>query len=282
MLQSHFSAIEKTILAISEVASNTGHNIHRGTPREVFIKEFLESHLSEKLGIGSGEIIDANSKPRQARNQIDIVIYRKEYPRLTIGGGITAFLAESVVATIEVKSVLNEAAIEQVVGAAKSIKQLNRSFETCFETGHEKPGILSYVVAYEGPSSHETIAEWLDRSHKNHQIALPSLPTNHNDCQRTAWPSIDGLFVLGRGFMQADTSAISYITNEVRAQHYDRKWIWCESQVGNLLVLFMLLTQAASALEGRWLSGRPYIERFAVDGVYLVGSGPNKSINRTV
>ncbi|MFC3530913.1 DUF6602 domain-containing protein [Vogesella facilis] len=276
MLQSHFSAIEKTILAISEVASNTGHNLHRGTPREVFIKEFLENHLSEKLGIGSGEIIDADSKPREPRNQIDIVIYRKEYPRLTIGGGITAFLAESVVAIIEVKSVLNEAAIEQVVGAAKAVKKLNRSFETCFETGHEKPGILSYVIAYEGPASHETIADWLNRAHGSHQIVLPHLPANHNDCQRTAWPSIDGIFVLGRGFMQADTSAITYITDKTRMQHDSRQWVWCGSKDGNLLVLFMLLTQAASALEGRWLFGRPYIERFAVDDVSLVSNISSK------
>jgi len=274
MLKSHFSAVEKTILAISQVANNTGHKLHRGTPREVFIKEFLEDHLSERLGIGSGEIIDAKSEPRQSRNQIDIVIYKKEYPRLTIGGGITAFLAESVVATIEVKSILDYASIEQSVGAAKAIKRLERSFQTCFETGHEKPGILSYIVAYDGPASHATTTSWLAKAHSEHGIKLPRLPNTHNDCQRTLWPSIDGIFVLGHGFLQADTSAISYITNDIREKHPHREWVWCDTPDGNLFLLFMLLTQAGSVLEGRWLHGRQYIERFAVNGVYLCGNTP--------
>ncbi|MBW4541370.1 MAG: hypothetical protein KME43_19855 [Myxacorys chilensis ATA2-1-KO14] len=269
MLEAHFAAVEKTILAISEVASNTGHNLHRGTPREVFIKDFLEDHLSERLGIGTGEIVGADSKPRERRSQIDIVIYRKEYPRLTIGGGINVFLAESVVATIEVKSILDYASIEQSVGAAHSVKNLKRSFLSSFETGHEKPGILSYLVAYDGPTNHETIGKWLTEAHNALGIHLPLLPDNHNDCQRTHWPSLDGIFLLNRGFLQADTSSISYITDQHRKEYPNRQWVWCHTSKGNLFVLFMLLTQAASAIEGRWLDGRPYLESFAIDGVSL-------------
>ncbi len=271
MLNSHFAAVESSILAQSGVAKNAGHNLHRGTPREVFIKEFLEQHLSERLGIGTGEIIDSNSEARAARNQIDIVIYRKDYPRLTFGGGISAFLAESVLATIEIKSILNYSAVEQSVGAAVAVKKLNRSFNSAFQTGHEKPGILSFVVAYDGPE-YLTVTNWLQRAHEERGVVLPRLPTNHNDCQRTSWPSIDGIFLLGKGFLQSDTSAISYINDDVRLAYPSREWIWCESEKGSLLMLFMLITQAGAALDARWLNGRPYMERFKVDGVYLVGS----------
>jgi hypothetical protein len=106
MLKSHMDAIENHLLQISQIPANSGHTLHRGTPREAFIKEFLETHLSENVAIGTGEIIDASSQPRELRNQYDIVLYKKNYPKLDFGGGINGFLIESVVATIEVKSVL--------------------------------------------------------------------------------------------------------------------------------------------------------------------------------
>jgi hypothetical protein len=114
----------------------------------------------------------------------------------------------------------------------------------------------------------------LSTAHAGLGVQLPLMPSNHNDCQRTFWPSVDGIFLLGKGFLQSDSSAISYITDQVRKQHPHRQWIWCDAPHANLFLLFMLLTQAASAIEGRWLAGRPYIERFAVNGVYLTGNAP--------
>src|SRR5712692_83027 len=104
MLKSHVDAVEGSLLETSKIPANSGHSIHKGTPREAFIRQFLEGHLSERVAVGTGEIIDANSKPKEQRNQIDIVIYKRDYPRLDFGGGINGFLVESVVATIEVKS----------------------------------------------------------------------------------------------------------------------------------------------------------------------------------
>src|SRR4051812_42057752 len=106
MLRAHLDAVEQHLLHISRIPANAGHTLHRGTPREAFIKEFLAAHLSARLAVGTGEIIDAQSLPRQPRNQFDIVIYNSDYPKIDLGGGINAFLSESVIATIEVKSLL--------------------------------------------------------------------------------------------------------------------------------------------------------------------------------
>ena len=106
MLKSHIDTMENHLLAISQIPANAGHPLHKGTPREAFIKEFLASHLGEGVAIGTGEIIDANSGPNERRNQIDIVIHKRDYPKLDFGGGISGFLVESVVAIIEVKSTL--------------------------------------------------------------------------------------------------------------------------------------------------------------------------------
>lgn len=120
MLYSHMKAVEEHLLAISKVPANSGHSLHKGTPREAFIREFLEKHLNSTVAIGTGEIIDSRSKPNEQRNQFDIVIYKRNYPKLDFGGGVSGFLAESVVATIEVKSTLDKAGIEQAVRAARA------------------------------------------------------------------------------------------------------------------------------------------------------------------
>jgi hypothetical protein len=100
MLKAHVDAVEGVLLATSQIPANTGHALHKGTPRESFIRQFLEGHLSERVGIGTGEVIDAASSPdpppTAQRPQFDIVVYKRDYPKLDVGGGIYAFLAESV------------------------------------------------------------------------------------------------------------------------------------------------------------------------------------------
>jgi len=66
-------AKENALISISRIPANSGHSLHKGTPREAFIREFLQSHLPENVAIGTGEIIDASSQPRAQRNQFDIV-----------------------------------------------------------------------------------------------------------------------------------------------------------------------------------------------------------------
>src|SRR5437764_1269804 len=118
MLQSHMAALEKFLLAYAQIQENTGHSLHKGTPREFFVNEFLRDHLSENVAIGTGEVIDCNSLPSQDRNQMDIVLYKRSFPKLAFGGGISGFLVESVLATVEVKSTLTEKDLRSAFEAA--------------------------------------------------------------------------------------------------------------------------------------------------------------------
>src|SRR5437763_161337 len=126
MLKTHFDIVEKSLLATGQIVATAGHPLHKGTPREAFIRDFLALHLADNVGIGTEEVIDSNSKPNEARNQLDIVLYKKHYPKLSFGGGINAFLAESVFASIEVKSTLNKENLRQAIKAARRLKELNR------------------------------------------------------------------------------------------------------------------------------------------------------------
>ncbi|MEN8216008.1 MAG: DUF6602 domain-containing protein [Pseudomonadota bacterium] len=159
MIVSHLNAIEKVLIVQSEIAKNAGHPNLRGGPREWFIQEYLENHLPTILEMGQGEIIDADSKPSpdpdNYRPQVDLVIYRRDIPKIVYSKNNVAFLAEGVKATIEVKSKLTLKDLEQACRASKIHKALNRS--TC----RSQKAIISYVVAYHGPQQMSTVAKWL-------------------------------------------------------------------------------------------------------------------------
>jgi hypothetical protein len=92
MLVTHLNNRERLLLAQTEIPTIGGHSLHLGIPREAFVKDFLVDHLPSDLAIGSGEIIDQHSQPGAPRNQHDIVLYKKNFPRIYLGGGISAFL----------------------------------------------------------------------------------------------------------------------------------------------------------------------------------------------
>jgi hypothetical protein len=260
MLKSHIDSKELVILANSRVSHNAGHTVNRGTPREIFIREFLAEHLSEKVAIGTGEIIDANSRPRQVRNQMDIVIYRREYPKLHLGGAIHAFLAESVVATIEVKSVLTQQDLHAAIVAASRIKALQRNLITSYTAGYQPPSILNFVVGYDGPASMGTVYNWLAPIHQALGIVTNRLSITERD--KVASPSVDGIFLLGKGFIQYDNTPSTFVTDQMRQQNPLNSWFWSDLSSGSLLYLFVQLTQAVSGVAGSWLNPIPYLSDF--------------------
>lgn len=264
MLKTHFDAVENALLAISHIPANTGHNLHKGTPREAFIKEFLEQHLSEKVAIGTGEIIDAASQPGQQRNQIDIVVYQREYPKLNFGGGVNGFLAESVVATIEVKSVITKADLKVAFRTALNIKGLQRHTHRAMQIGHQPPSILCYLVAYEGPQSLETVVNWIPEINAELGIAYPDMPPDVPSRCRIVCPTLDAIFILGRGFVYFDNSPIGFLPDHVRKAFPQTRWIFSQTPSGNILFLFLMLTQAVSGHSAAILDPGPYLQNFNI------------------
>ncbi|NKC11269.1 MAG: hypothetical protein GKR94_03390 [Gammaproteobacteria bacterium] len=150
MLESHTNAIEQILLAQSKAAQNAGHPNLRGGPREWFIRDFLMNHLPSSLEIGQGEIIDENSQPEPApdeyRNQVDIVVYRRDLPKIMYSQDNAAYLAEGVVATIESKSDLTECELTKACQASQSHKALSRT-PPLYKFDDVQDRIRTYVVA---------------------------------------------------------------------------------------------------------------------------------------
>lgn len=267
MLKAHLDAKEQELLAISKIPANAGHSLHKGTPREAFIKEFLESHLPSSVAIGTGEIIDSKSKPGQQRNQFDIVLYKKNYPRLDFGGGINGFLVESVVATIEVKSTLDRDGLKQAIGAAKTAKALEPNVTRSFSSGYIPPKVLNYVIAYSGPASMDTVLGWIPEIQAEVGIVPEDLPQDTSERIKTPSKSIDGIFVLGSGFCYFDNTPLGFLNEQARKEHADLRWVLADTQLGNLLLFFLLLQNATANLEGAWLNAVPYLDNFSVGKV---------------
>jgi hypothetical protein len=267
VLKAHMDARENALVAISRIPANSGHSLHKGTPREAFVREFLQSHLSENVAVGTGEIIDANSQPGAQRNQYDIVIYRKSYPKLDFGGGISGFLIESVIATVEVKSTLSSTDLEQAIKAAKNAKSLVSNTTTSFMAGYVPPKILNYVVAYDGPAQMQTVYNWIPQIHASLGLAVTDLPQELGQRHQTAAPSIDGVFVLNKGFIYFDNVPTGLAIDQARAAHPNIKWVFADTTSGNLLLLFLFLQTATANIEGKWLNPIPYLSSFNVPGI---------------
>lgn len=264
MIKSHMDARENALIAISKIPANSGHSLHKGTPREAFIKEFLEQHLPENIAIGTGEIIDADSKPNVQRNQFDLILYKKNYPKLDFGGGIKAFLVESVIATIEIKSTLTEKDMKQSISAAKNAKSLTKNTSRSFSTGYIPPSILCFVIAYDGPSNMSTVYKWIPKIHNELNIQVDRLHLEEEKRIQTASKTIDAAFVLKKGFVYFDNLPIGFSNQDQRVQNPDLKWILSDTNNGNLLFFFLLLQQSTSNLEGEWLNALPYLRNFKV------------------
>lgn len=254
MLKSHMDAVETSLVHTSKIPSNSGHSLHKGTPREAFIRDFLENHFSSNIAIGSGEIIDATSLPNTQRNQFDIVLYKRNYPKLSFGANIDGFLIESVVATIEVKSTLDSAGIEQAIRAANASKSLTPSNAVSMFSGWIPPKVLNFVVAYDGPANMQTVHSWITNAHQKLGIPLPIW--NSTNKLSVAGTALDGVFILHKGFVKLDNTPLSFgaAANSAGCTH-----VVSNSLSGNLLTFFLTLQGACDNLQSAWLNPDPYI-----------------------
>ena len=98
------SEIAKT--SKNHVADLIGHGGEKGRVVEGLVVELLESFLPKRFSIGSGIIVTSSG---QVSSQTDIVIYDNFHNApIKMHHGFSVFPIESVYATIEVKSTLDD------------------------------------------------------------------------------------------------------------------------------------------------------------------------------
>lgn len=151
-LDKHFESIRETLLKKFETSKIIKHPGTVGSVRELFIREFLQSHLPDNLRITSGIIFD--SKDNFSKQQ-DLVLYRTNFPKLDFGmSAVDLLFVEGVLATIEVKSNLTVSNIGTVLENILSVKNLQKSIlgSTGIGVTHNFPltKILTVIFSYHG------------------------------------------------------------------------------------------------------------------------------------
>jgi hypothetical protein len=119
LIQMDSSSVIKAMIERIKTLSSLDHRLTKGELRELFVSDVLKKFLSTQFDIGSGIII--NHRGDQSK-QTDIVIYDKRIlPPFIKEQSIGVYPAESVIATLEVKSNLRRKDLESAESAAKHL-----------------------------------------------------------------------------------------------------------------------------------------------------------------
>lgn len=253
LLQHYFERIQRRLESEGNAAKSFQHGLNRGQIREAFIREFLALNISEFWGIGTGEIIHKDAPPAEARHQIDVVVHNRKYPKLSLATGIDLFFIETVSSFIEIKSRLTKENLRHTVAVTKEIKSVAEFAPQRFNpTGMVKnPRPYSFVFAYDGPKKIETVHRWLEEISGEGEYGLGAL--EDTDPEERAFfdhKFVDGVFVLGRGFVTLDALPFhSHISHAIEAGlEVPKNAVWVSSAEQELLMLWALVNEANARL----------------------------------
>jgi Holliday junction resolvase-like predicted endonuclease len=117
-----------------------------GRLREIFIQQVLKNMLPSTVEICSGVLFDAEDK---RSNQQDIIIYRRDMPKLSFGEGPQFLFVEGALATIEVKSRIDEQEFNRAMDNIQSVKSLRINRKMGMSWGPAPKEIRCYVFSYD-------------------------------------------------------------------------------------------------------------------------------------
>lgn len=135
-------------------ATEFDHTGIKGTARENAVGAFLTAHLPKQFAVTTGEAIDCFDN---RTSQLDIVIYDHHRNCPVSASSSTRLLpAESLLAAIEVKSILSKAELDKCYMAASKLRKLkpykSRHFvsaRTQGEGADDNPRCLYVVIAFD-------------------------------------------------------------------------------------------------------------------------------------
>jgi len=119
MLRNAIVAATQNMLELYDLSGGIKHDGEKGAFREFFIAQLVRPLLPHHYGVGSGVVVDADG---QQSRQTDLIIYdRRLLPPIMVAGDRGIFPIDSVLAVVEVKSMLKKSHYEDLVDAARRL-----------------------------------------------------------------------------------------------------------------------------------------------------------------
>lgn len=167
LIQSYASAQVAGLLGKIKASSKLGHRLTKGELRELFLSDLLRPFLTHQFGLGTGIIVNQNGKESK---QTDIIIYDKSIiPPFIKQSHIGVYPAESVIATIEVKSNLRKIDILETESALKHLYESVYNPEDSIYQDYEELRPLCILIGFYGQGmldlkSQDEGKQWLDKN----------------------------------------------------------------------------------------------------------------------
>lgn len=186
---------ERRLWADWQEAQSLQHRPLRGSAREDAVRDFLGKQLPHRFRVVRGEAIDRQG---HRSGELDLVVYDslKTRPLVEHDSG-TLLPAEALLATIEVKSIVNLAAVRATLEAANKIHALrpyNEVFQTARGGGEHaddgKPRVFTTLFGFRSDLAE---AAWGESEHR--RISESGVAV---DC---ALARLDRVLVLDRGLV---------------------------------------------------------------------------------
>ncbi|MCK4821019.1 hypothetical protein KA005_34960 [bacterium] len=214
-IRDQFRKISGVLSALAGQASGTGHSGTTGQIRELIIHKFLRPHLPATIEIKSGVIFDSGGN---RSSQQDCVLIDNRLPLIDIGSDTASIIiAESVIATIEVKSFLNKDELLSAVKSSAKTKLLVRKGSQHYKKGNAliiSPvplPILTYIFAYDGNELNTL---------QDHLIDFTTTSLNGHKFKSRDIP--EAICILKRGVLYRSSLMPKVVGNEVKLPDYSK------------------------------------------------------------
>jgi len=171
---------------INLINASIGHNATQGQETEKDVTNLLADFLPSNFGLGSGVIIDTLGNTTK---QIDIIIYDKNKSDYTLSKNSKIFLADHVIAAIEIKTTYTNSSLVGALSNIESVKKLKVAPHNWIESDYNaNTKQLEYKSYSPSPplgivfffQSHETQSSLdMDAFFKNLKFSIDNIPLEY-------------------------------------------------------------------------------------------------------
>lgn len=142
LIKDYSSSLVKALYEKVKSINKLNHRLTKGELRELFLNDLLLNFLTDQFGTGTGVIVDSYGEESK---QVDIIIYDKRIlPPIIKNSNLGTYPIESVLAVIEVKSILGK---RELIKTNENFKHLETKLK--FNDKFQKSG-LSIIKAVIG------------------------------------------------------------------------------------------------------------------------------------